>query len=41
MREYAFLGCNLAVLTEDISMYTLSYRAINFTEDKQKEVIVE
>jgi hypothetical protein len=41
MREYAFLDCNLAVLNEDISMYTLSYRAINFTEDKQKEAIVE
>ena len=41
MGEYAFLGCNLAVLNEDISMYTLSYRAIHFTEDKQKEAIVE
>ena len=25
--RYRFLGCNLAVLNEDISMYTLSYRA--------------
>ena len=25
MGEYAFLGCNLVVLNEDISMYTLSY----------------
>ena len=41
MGEYAFLGCDLAVLNEDISMYTLSYRAIHFTEDKQKEAIVE
>lgn len=41
MGEYAFLGCNLAVLNEDISMYTLSYRAIHFTEDKQKEGFVE
>lgn len=32
--EYLFLGCHLAVLNEDISMYTLSYRALHFTEDK-------
>lgn len=31
--EYQFLGCNMAVLNEDISMYTLSYRALHFTED--------
>ena len=31
--EYLFLGCHLAVLNEDISMYTLSYRALHFTED--------
>lgn len=31
--EYNFLGCNLGVLNEDISMYTLSYRAVHFTED--------
>ncbi len=31
--EYQFLGCNLAVLNEDISMYTLSYQALHFTED--------
>ena len=41
MGEYAFLGCNLAVLNEDISMYTLSYRAIHFTEDKKLEAIFE
>lgn len=41
MGEYAFLGCNLAVLNEDISMYTLSYRAIHFTEDKKVEAIFE
>lgn len=41
MGEYAFLGCNLAVLNEDISMYTLSYRAIHFTEDIAKEGISE
>jgi len=41
MGEYAFLGCNLAVLNEDISMYTLSYRAIHFTEDMTKEGISE
>ena len=33
---YKFLGCNLAVLNEDISMYTLSYRAEHFTEDTEK-----
>lgn len=33
---YKFLGCNLAVLNEDISMYTLSYRAEHFTEDVEK-----
>lgn len=31
--EYIFLGCHLAVLNEDISMYTLSYQALHFTED--------
>lgn len=41
MGEYAFLGCNLAVLNEDISMYTLSYRAVHFTEDKKQEVQIE
>lgn len=41
MGEYAFLGCNLVVLNEDISMYTLSYRALHFTEDKQQEAILE
>ena len=39
--EYNFLGCNLAVLNEDISMYTLSYRAVHFTEDKKLEAIIE
>lgn len=39
--EYNFLGCNLAVLNEDISMYTLSYRAVHFTEDKKMEAIIE
>ena len=38
MGEYALLGCNLAVLNEDISMYTLSYRAIHFTENYNKEM---
>ena len=37
MGEYYFLGLNLVVLNEDISMYTLSYRALHFTEDKQKK----
>ena len=30
---YQFLGCDLVVLNEDISMYTLSYRALHFTQD--------
>ena len=34
--SYKFLGCNLSVLNEDISMYTLSYRAEHFTEDVEK-----
>ena len=34
--KYTFLGCNLAVLNEDISMYTLSYRAEHFTEDVEQ-----
>lgn len=34
--EYQFLGCQLSVLNEDISMYTLSYRGIHFTEDLGK-----
>lgn len=36
MGEYYFLGLNLVVLNQDISMYTLSYRALHFTEDKEK-----
>ena len=36
MGEYLFLGCNLVVLNQDISMYTLSYRAMHFTEDKEE-----
>lgn len=31
--RYIFLGCNLSVLNEDISMYTISYRGLHFTED--------
>lgn len=34
--EYQFLGCNQVVLNEDLSMYTLSYRGIHFSEDIQK-----
>ena len=41
MGEYTFLGCNLAILNEDISMYTLSYRAIHFTENYNKEMQIE
>lgn len=33
---YQFLGCNLYVLNEDISMYTLSYRGLHFTEDLEQ-----
>lgn len=31
--QYIFLGCDLAVLNEDISMYSLSYRGLHFTQD--------
>ena len=41
MGEYVFLGCNLVVLNEDISMYTLSYRALHFTQDLKKETYLE
>lgn len=35
MGEYNFIGCNLGVLNQDISMYVLSYRALHFTQDKE------
>ena len=41
MGEYYFLGLNLVVLNEDISMYTLSYRALHFTEDIKEEGCIE
>lgn len=41
MGQYSFLGLNLVVLNEDISMYTLSYRALHFTEDKKKQGSLE
>ena len=41
MGQYSFLGLNLVVLNEDISMYTLSYRALHFTEDKEKKGSLE
>ena len=41
MGQYSFLGCNLAVLNEDISMYTLSYYATHFTEDLREETQIE
>ena len=41
MGEYALLGCNLVILNEDISMYTLSYRAMHFTENMQQEGYIE
>lgn len=31
--SYTLLGCNEVVLNEDISMYTLSFRGMHFTED--------
>ena len=31
--KFQFLGCDEHVLNEDISMYTLSYHGIHFTED--------
>ena len=34
--EYKLLGCNEAVLNQDISMYTLSYRGVHFSEDKEQ-----
>ena len=34
--EYKFLGCNLTVLNEDLSMYSLSYKGVHFNEDIQK-----
>lgn len=41
MGEYLLLGCNLVVLNQDISMYTLSYRAVHFTEDNKEETELE
>ena len=41
MGEYEFLGLNLVILNEDISMYTLSYRAVHFTQDKQSKGVLE
>ena len=34
--KYQFLGCNEVVLNEDLSMYTLSYFGMHFSEDVQK-----
>lgn len=31
--RYDFLGCNEVVLNEDLSMYTLSYHGMHFSED--------
>ena len=41
MGQYALLGCNLVILNEDISMYTLSYRALHFTQNLKEEGYVE
>ena len=32
--EFNFLGCNELILNENLSGYTLSYRAIHGTDDK-------
>ena len=34
---YSFLGCNLVILNEDISMYTLSYLGQHFTQDLEEQ----
>lgn len=34
--SYELLGCNEVVLNEDISMYTLSFRGMHFSEDIQQ-----
>ena len=34
---YRFLGCNLVVLNEDISMYALSYLGQHFTQDLEEQ----
>lgn len=34
--KYQFLGCNEHVLNEDISMYTLSYLGVHFSEDLEQ-----
>lgn len=31
--QYEFLNCNQVVLNEDLSMYSLSYQGVHFTED--------
>ena len=33
--EYSFVGCNEVILNEQISMYTLSYRGLHFSEDRE------
>ena len=41
MGEYLLIGCNLVVLNQDISMYTLSYRALHFTENYKDQEELE
>ena len=36
LSNYSFLDCQLHVLNEDVSMYTLSYRMTHFTEDLEE-----
>lgn len=36
--EYELLGCNQVVLNEDLSMYTLAYRGMHFTQAEGIEV---
>ena len=34
--EYELLSCNQVVLNEDLSMYTLTYRGMHFTQESRK-----
>ena len=33
--KYVYMGCNMLVLNDQISGYTLSFRAVHFSEDKE------
>ena len=34
--EYNFVGCDYNVLNQDLSMYTITYHGVHFTEDMQQ-----